>query len=134
MLLDLDTRSGVPIYRQILDQVRQQIVAGQIGEGSALESVRDLAARLKVNPMTISKAYALLENEGLLERRRGIGLFVARLGPEHRRRAKLHIVEELLKKAAVAAVQFGVSEEDARELLGQFHQQFQNRKENKKDE
>ena len=79
MLLEIDHHSGVPIYRQVIEQIRRQIMAGQLTEGQQLDSVRDLAGRLRVNPMTISKAYALLEVEGLAERRRGIGLFVARV-------------------------------------------------------
>ena len=82
MLLQIDHHSGQPIYRQVTEQVRRQILAGQLGEGEQLVSVRDLAAQLKVNPMTISKAYGLLEAEGLLQRRRGIGLFVARIRPD----------------------------------------------------
>jgi GntR family transcriptional regulator len=67
MLFEIDTHSGVPIFRQIIDQIRKQITTGLLPEGRQLETVRDLAARLKVNPMTISKAYSLLEAEGLLD-------------------------------------------------------------------
>jgi GntR family transcriptional regulator len=77
MLLDIDHHSGVPIYRQVVDQVRDQIMAGRLCEGDQLMSVREVAAALRVNPMTISKAYSALEIEGLLERWRGIGLFIA---------------------------------------------------------
>ena len=79
MLLQIDHHSGQPIYRQVIDQIRRQVMAGQLREGEQLPSVRDLAAQLRVNPMTISKAYSLLEMEGLLDRRRGVGLFVAAL-------------------------------------------------------
>ncbi|MBN2591295.1 MAG: GntR family transcriptional regulator, partial [Sedimentisphaerales bacterium] len=61
MLLEIDHHSGQPIYRQVIDQIRQQIMAGQLREGEQLVTVRDLAGQLRVNPMTISKAYALLE-------------------------------------------------------------------------
>ena len=77
MLLQIDHHSGQPIYRQVMEQIRRQILAGHLGEGEQLASVRELAGQLNVNPMTISKAYSLLEIEGLLERRRGVGLFVA---------------------------------------------------------
>ncbi len=88
MLLEIDHHSGVTIYRQVIEQIRQQIMAGRLSEGEQLMSVRELAAQLRVNPMTISKAYALLEVEGLLERRRGIGLFVARLRKAQKERTK----------------------------------------------
>ena len=65
MLLDIDTHSGVPIYRQIMDQIRSQILTGELPEARQLDTVRELARRLKVNPMTISKAYSFLEAEGV---------------------------------------------------------------------
>ena len=59
MLLEIDPRSGVPIYRQIIEQVRQQVLLGELAEGDQLPTVRSLAPQLKVNPMTVSKAYSL---------------------------------------------------------------------------
>lgn len=67
----------VPIYRQIVDQVRRQIAGGQLHTGDELPSVRAVAQEHAVNPMTVSKAYSMLETEGLLERRRGMGMVVA---------------------------------------------------------
>ena len=57
----LKPQSGVPIYRQILDQVRRMVASGQLAPGAELPSVRELAIKHAVNPMTISKAYSLLE-------------------------------------------------------------------------
>ena len=117
MLLEIDHHSGVPIYRQVIDQVRQQIMAGQLSEGQRLDSVRELAGRLRVNPMTISKAYALLEVKGLAERRRGVGLFVARVRKSQKEQTKARLLEEILRKAAVTAVQFEIPEEEAAQRL-----------------
>ncbi len=86
MILQIDTHGGVPIYRQIMDQVRQLILTGQLLEGDRVEQVRSLAARVKVNPMTVSKAYGYLEQEGLIERRRGVGLFVAPGRRKHKKK------------------------------------------------
>ncbi|RNF30325.1 GntR family transcriptional regulator [Massilia aurea] len=69
--------STAPIYRQLVDQVRRLVAGGQLAPGDALPSVRDVALQLAVNPMTVSKAYGLLELEGVLERRRGVGMLVA---------------------------------------------------------
>ena len=69
--------SGTPIYRQVIDQVRRLVVSGRLKAGDELPSVRMLAKELAVNPMTLSKAYSLLEAEGLLSRRRGKGMVVA---------------------------------------------------------
>jgi len=66
-----------PIYRQMVQQTRRLIAGGQLVAGDSLPSVRDVAAHHAINPMTVSKAYSLLEMEGLLERQRGKGMVVA---------------------------------------------------------
>jgi GntR family transcriptional regulator len=76
-MFSLHPGSGIPIYRQLVDQVRRLIAGGQLQPGAELPSVRDLAVQYAVNPMTISKAYSLLEAQGLLERNRGKPMTVA---------------------------------------------------------
>lgn len=127
MLLEIDHHSGVPIYRQLIEQIRRQIMSGQLSEGEQLMSVRELAAQLRVNPMTISKAYALLEVEGLVERRRGIGLFAARLRKDQKERTKSKLLEEIMRKAAVTAVQFGIPEKKAGEMLAKLYRKYNSR-------
>jgi GntR family transcriptional regulator len=78
----IQTNSDVPIYRQLVDQVRRLSASGRLKKGDGLPSVRQLAAELAINPMTISKAYSLLESEGVLERRRGVGMVMRDAGPE----------------------------------------------------
>jgi GntR family transcriptional regulator len=68
--------SGVPIYRQLIEQIRALVVGGQLPSGEMLPSVRQLAADLEINMMTASKAYARLEAEGVIERVRGMGMRV----------------------------------------------------------
>ena len=124
MLLQIDHHSGQPIYRQVVDQIRRQILAGQLPEGQQLVSVRELAGQLKVNPMTISKAYGLLEAEGLLERRRGVGLFIARVRPERKSAGKSQLLEQILAKAVAAAVQFDISEEEVHALTERLFERY----------
>ncbi|WP_442508630.1 GntR family transcriptional regulator [Novipirellula sp. SH528] len=69
--------SGVPIYRQIIDQVNALVTSGRLQPGDGLPSIRKLAESLEVNMMTISKAYARLEVDGILVRKRGVGMVVA---------------------------------------------------------
>lgn len=76
-MFTLDPHSGIPIYRQLLEQVRRMVASGQLKAGAELPSVRDLALAHAVNPMTVSKAYGLLEAEGLLQRNRGRPMTVA---------------------------------------------------------
>jgi|SRR5690554_1626716 len=76
-MFNLNPSSGVPIYRQLTDQVKRLIAGGQLQVGDSLPSVRELAQMHAINPMTISKAYSLLENEGILVRVRGKPMQVA---------------------------------------------------------
>ncbi|MEN6574734.1 MAG: GntR family transcriptional regulator [Phycisphaerales bacterium] len=127
MLLQIDYHSGQPIYRQVVDQIRRQVVTGQLREGEQLPSVRDLAAQLRVNPMTISKVYSLLEMEGLLDRRRGVGLFVATLAKDKAGRTKADMLQEALTKAVVMAVQLGIPEDKVRDMLTRLYQRYDSR-------
>jgi GntR family transcriptional regulator len=124
MLLEIEHHSGMPIYRQVIDQIRRQIMAGQLARGYQIVSVRELAARLSVNPMTVSKAYALLEMEGLLERRRGIGLFVANVDRRHEEQTKARLLNESLQKAVLTAIQFGISRSQVGEMLDDLYGKY----------
>jgi len=124
MLLEIDHHSGQPIYRQVIEQIRRQIMAGQLGEDTQLVSVRELAGQLSVNPMTISKAYSLLENEGLLERRRGVGLFVAKVPKDRKGRARARLLKEAMTRAVTAAIQFGIPRKDAAEMLNRLYRKY----------
>ncbi len=100
----VNTGSPEPIYRQLVDQVRRQVAGGQLCAGDELPSVRDLAQALAVNPMTVSKAYGLLEADGLLERRRGLGMVVA--APHTRAQAagaRAELLRPTLERAAAEA-------------------------------
>ena len=125
MLLEIDHHSGVPIYRQIKDQVREQIMAGRLREGDQLVSVRELAAQLKVTPVTISKAYSAMEAEGLLERRRGIGLFIAKIHSSKKEQTKEAIIEAQLSRAVTTAIQFGLSHEKTGKMLKDLFLKYQ---------
>lgn len=80
MWFHLDPSSGLPIYRQLLDQVKQAVVGGVLKPGDRLPSVRDLAVELAINPHTVAKAYQELEREGVITVPRGKGAFIAELG------------------------------------------------------
>jgi GntR family transcriptional regulator len=117
MLLDLDHHSGVPIYRQIIDQVREQIMTGLLKEGEQLMPVRELSEQLAVNPMTVSKAYSAMEVEGLLERRRGIGLFIAKVHTKQKALKKEAALEALLSKVVAMSIQYDLSKEKTHKML-----------------
>ena len=76
MFLPVDPSSGLPVYRQIIDQVRRMMVSGRLAPGDRLPSTRDLAVQLRINPLTVGRVYGDLEREGLIEMRRGLGMYV----------------------------------------------------------
>ena len=114
----INTGSAEPIYRQLMDQLRRRVAAGQWVAGQELPSVRDLALQLAVNPMTISKAYSLLETEGLLERRRGLPMVIA---SGHARpaaaRDRIEQLRPTLQRAADEARELGIPRDPALELF-----------------
>lgn len=77
MDLRIDPSHAVPIYAQVVEQVKALVATGALRPGDAVPSVRELAARLRINRNTASKAYQMLEAEGVLETRKGQGTFVA---------------------------------------------------------
>ena len=124
MIIEIDNHSGVPIYTQIIEQIKQYILSGNLKEGTQLENVRSLASRLLVNPMTISKAYNQLERDGLIERRRGIGMFVKPLAKEIKKDFKSQTARDSFKKAAATAILMDYSEEEALDLLKQMYRKL----------
>src|SRR6186713_2740595 len=110
-MFTLDPHSGVPIYRQLLEQVRRLVASGQLKAGSELPSVRDLALAHAVNPMTISKAYSLLEAEGLLQRNRGRPMTVAnRVRSTSQLSRRIEQIQPLVEQTVLAAKQLELSE------------------------
>ena len=108
MLIVVDANSGVPVYRQIVDQIRFHIATGLLGAREVLPSTRLLSEQLHVNPMTVSKAYGILEAEGLLEHRPGRPLVVARINNvaiDHERERQLR---SLLEPVVTAVKQLGI--------------------------
>ena len=75
MFLHLNPQSGLPVYRQMIQQLKERIASGQLAPDTQLPSVRDLSAELHINPLTVAKAYQFLERDGFVEFRRGHGTF-----------------------------------------------------------
>lgn len=113
-MLILNPQSGIPIYRQIIDQVKRMVASGQLPPGSELPSVRELAVQHAVNPMTISKAYALLENEGLLIRQRGKPMQVAAVSSKDSKQQKEDLLTPAIENLVLVAKQLDL---DLDELL-----------------
>lgn len=111
-----DARSGVPIYRQLGQQVRRDVMLGRLRPGDQLPTVKEVVEALSVNPNTVVKAYGELEHEGVVVRRQGVGTFVAASPPT----ATMAVPPQLLSSLARwvgRARQEGLSAEQIRALL-----------------
>jgi GntR family transcriptional regulator len=104
--------SGVPIYRQIIDQVKAQVATGRLVNGDFLPSVRQVAGELTVNPMTVSKAYSLLERDGQIELVRGQGMRVIGRTVRERQGADRGEVVRLVRRLVRRGKAAGLSPED----------------------
>src|SRR5882724_1135284 len=118
--LRLDLQSGVPVYRQLIDQVYGGIASGSLAVGDQLPTVRQLAVDLSINPNTVARAYRELELGGLLETHQGTGTFIStqkmRGGEVERERQLAQIVGDCLARAGAA----GFTVEDLIERLHAF--------------
>ena len=120
MIFQLDLRSGVPVYRQIIDQVHAARASGSIGPGDRLPTVRQLAVDLKVNPNTVVRAYRELELTGVLTTHQGTGTFltntvVERSEAEHRQK-----LDRLVSEFVALAGREGITVQEIQERLQQL--------------
>src|ERR1700685_2741300 len=117
MFIRIETSSGVPIMRQIADQIRAASVSGAIAPGDRLPSVRQLAKELAVNPNTILHVYERLTAEGLLERRQGDGTFVSTNLPRGRDKAERELLISEIDRLTHRAADLGLTNDEVYELL-----------------
>jgi GntR family transcriptional regulator len=103
--------SGVPIYRQLMDQVRMLVASGRLAEGDLLPSVRQVAQDLQVNQMTVSKAYSFLERDGVVERIRGQGMRVNQKSAKGTVKDRQTELRPLLEQVAAKAYQLALTRE-----------------------
>ena len=113
----LSNSSGVPIYQQIVAQIKEHILRGALREGEALPSMRLLAQQLRISVLTTKRAYEDLEREGFLVNLPGKGCFVKGQNPAFLREESLRQTEALLEKACEKARLGGVSLEEMKEML-----------------
>jgi GntR family transcriptional regulator len=120
MLLTVDSHSGVPVYRQVMDQVKFHIASGLLRAGDELPPTRALSAQLGVNPMTISKAYSFLEKENVVERRPGRPLIVKPLREEQMMAEKIDQLRQDLQSTVRIVQQLSITHDEALALFRQM--------------
>ena len=112
MEFQVDPSTRVPIYRQLMDQVRLAVARGRLRPGSRLPSVRQLSRELVVNPNTIARVYTELERDGVLNTRPGLGVFVAEPQAELSASARRQRLAEIIDAFLTDAVHLGFTAED----------------------
>ena len=117
MEIRVSPQDGVPIYLQIVNQVKYLVAAGRLGSGEELPAIRVLAERLTVNPNTVARAYRELEVAGVVEKRRTAGTYVSEGGSPLARREKLKILNERIDALLAEARQLGVAFDELQELI-----------------
>jgi len=117
MFNSINPKSAVPIYRQIMDQIRRGVAAGTLAPGDQLPSVRELAAQLLINPNTAARVYRDLERDGLLETRRGQGTYISADASAMAESERKRIIAERLEEVAREVRAFALSEEEALRLF-----------------
>ncbi len=117
MLNPIDPKSAIPIYVQVMEQIRQRVAAGVLAPGDQLPSVRELASQLLINPNTVARIYRDLERDGLLETRRGQGTFIAARAAALAETDRLRLLSERLEEVVEQARTFGLSDAALVDLL-----------------
>ena len=117
MIIRIDTTSSTPVYAQIIDQIKRAIASGAIRSGDVLPSLRETAVKLRVNPLTVNKAYKQLEHEGLIETRHGLGSFVTASGEALIQGFRRETLAREFDAVIVDAWHMGVTPDELRQIF-----------------
>jgi GntR family transcriptional regulator len=107
--ISIDQKSGVPLYRQIIESVKFAIARGELGPGDRLPTVRRLAVDLEVNPNTVIRAYREMEIQGVLDTQQGSGTFVTGQSPEVDSLERQRMLDQILTELLARASDYGFS-------------------------
>lgn len=119
MQIHIHAQDGVPIYLQIVQQIKYLVASGRLQPGEELPSIRVLAEQLLVNPNTIARAYRELETAGVVEKRRTAGTFIAESGSPLARKERLKLLNERVDQLLVEASQMGFELNEVLKLIQQ---------------
>lgn len=125
MWLQVDPRSSVPMYQQLVEGVRLAVARGDLRAGDRLPSVRELASAMVINHNTIARAYQELEREGLIEVLRGRGTFISQTPEVARPEERREEMRESLRKLVLDAYHLRMSQEELESMLRSQWKQFE---------
>jgi GntR family transcriptional regulator len=116
----VDFESGVPIYMQLVDRIKQMVASGQLQPGQQLPTMRQLAADLRINYNTVGRAYSLLDQEGVISTQQGRGTFIAsRLSEEQIQRMRLDKLRSMIGQIVREALVLGYSPQEIEDIVGE---------------
>ncbi|APH19722.1 GntR family transcriptional regulator [Clostridium botulinum] len=119
-MINIDSRSSKPIYEQIIDGIKENIVRGILKTGDKLPSVRELAVMLTTNPNTVSKAYKELEREKIIEVLRGKGTYISDFNPKEDEE-KMSFLRKELKQLLIEAQYMGIDKKEFLKLIEEIY-------------
>jgi len=117
--ISIDTKSGVPFYRQIIEQVKFAIAQGDLQTGDRLPTIRQLSVDLSINPNTVIRAYRELEIEGMLDTQQGSGTFVSKCRPDVDKLERQRMLDQILTDMLARASSYGFTLDEVLEGLRQ---------------
>jgi GntR family transcriptional regulator len=127
MLIQLNFKSGKPVYLQVVDQIKSATASGALRPGEPLPSIRPLAEQLRINRNTVSKAYAELENQGIIETVAGKGCFIAENNSPFKKQVREKMLEADIDAAIVQAHHLQVDDDDFLALVKERLETFAQR-------
>ena len=125
MDIHISPSDGVPIYLQIVNQVKYLVASGRLAPGEELPAIRVLAERLTVNPNTVARAYRELEIAGIVHKRRTAGTYVSGAGSPLARRERRKIINERIDALLAEARQLGIRTDEVIELIHRRDERLQ---------
>lgn len=123
-MINIDYRSSIPIYEQIIMQIRELIFKGLLNAGDKLPSVRELSSLLTINPNTVSKAYKELERQKVIETLRGKGTFVSMNYKPEVQSDMVDSLKDDIKRLVLKAKSIGLSKEQFVDMICDFYTQL----------
>lgn len=123
-MINIDPRSSTPIYQQIIDGIKENILKGIAEPGDKLPSVRELASMVTINPNTISKAYSELERQKVIETIRGRGTYVSLEYKPKVQEDKVIMLKEAIRKIVLEAQYMGITKEELEKMLEEFYEEL----------
>jgi GntR family transcriptional regulator len=125
VLIHISASDGVPIYLQVVNQIKYLVAAGRLAAGEELPPIRVLANQLLINPNTVARAYRELEMAGIVEKRRTAGTYITDQGSPLARRERVKILTERIDALVAEALQMNIDLEDVLKLVEQRHAALQ---------